>query len=127
MKCLNQNCNAEQIENDDNFCYKCGHWTGKGYSFIKYKNNIKSIVNGAAAKKDAKFFKMVILASISLITFTFINIYRGTDLYKPFFYLKRQVDSYIYGYNTSIIKTDNIYNKENINSYEEAINFLKVT
>lgn len=125
MKCLNQNCNAEQIENDDNFCYKCGHWTGKGYSFIKNKNNIKSIVNGAAAKKDAKFFKMVILASISLITFTFINIYRGTDLYKPFFYLKRQVDSYIYGYNTSIIKTDNIYNKENINSYEEAINFLK--
>ena len=125
MKCLNQNCNAEQIENDDNFCYKCGHWTGKGYSFIKNKNNINSIVNGAAAKKDAKFFKMVILASISLITFTFINIYRGTDLYKPFFYLKRQVDSYIYGYNTSIIKTDNIYNKEIINSYEEAINFLK--
>ena len=31
MKCLNQYCDAEDIENDDNFCYKCGNWTSKGF------------------------------------------------------------------------------------------------
>lgn len=125
MKCLNQNCNAEQIENDDNFCYKCGHWTAKGYSFIKDENNINSIMSGAAAKKDENFSVMISIASLAFIAFAFMSIFRGDDLYKPFFYLKRQVDSYIYGYNTSIIKTDNIYNKKEINSYEEAIEFLK--
>ncbi len=33
MKCLNKNCNATEIENDDNFCYKCGYWTAKGINF----------------------------------------------------------------------------------------------
>ena len=125
MKCLNQNCDADQIENDDNFCYKCGHWTAKGYSFIKDKNNIDNLTNGTGAKKSENFSVMISIASLVFIFFVFINIFRGDDLYKPFFYLKRQIDSYAYGYNTSIIKTDNIYNKIEINNYDEAIKFLK--
>lgn len=57
MKCLNQNCNADQIEKDDNFCYKCGHWTAKGYSFIKDDNNINRIMNGPAVKKMKTFLQ----------------------------------------------------------------------
>lgn len=35
MNYLNQYCDAEEIERDDNFCYKCGYWTAKGYSIKK--------------------------------------------------------------------------------------------
>lgn len=125
MKCLNQKCDADQIETDDNFCYKCGHWTAKGYSFTRNKKNINNILNGAASKKDENFSVMISIVSFAFIVFVFINIFRGNDLYKPFFFLKNQIDNYIYGYNTSIIKTDNIYNKKDINNYEEAITFLK--
>lgn len=41
MKCLNQNCKANEIENDDNFCYMCGHWTTKGYTFLKDKKKYR--------------------------------------------------------------------------------------
>ena len=56
MKCLNQYCDAEDIEKDDNFCYKCGHWTSKGFSFIKKEENVIQIMKGDAAKKDNNFF-----------------------------------------------------------------------
>lgn len=125
IKCLNKYCDATEIENDDNFCYKCGHWTAKGYTFIKNKENIDSITKGEAIKKNDHFSLMLATVSITIIAFFTMHIFRGNDLFKPFFYLKRQVDSYIYGYNTSIIKTENIYNKETINSYEEAQEFIK--
>ena len=125
MKCLNQYCDAEEIENDDHFCYKCGHWTAKGYSFLRNKENVNTIMNGDAAKKDDNFSVMLGIASITFIAFFIMCIFRGNDLFKPFFYLKRQADSYIYGYNTSIIKTENIYNKEAINSLDEAKEFIK--
>lgn len=125
MKCLNQYCDAENIEEDDNFCYKCGHWTAKGFSFIKKDENIKQVMNGEAAKKDNNFSTMLSLASLAIIGFFIMSLIRGNDLYKPFFYLKRQADSYIYGYHTSIIKTDNIYNDKVINNYEEAIKLIK--
>lgn len=32
MEC--NNCKVE-IENDDNFCWNCGHWTTHGYLFLK--------------------------------------------------------------------------------------------
>ena len=120
MKCLNYDCNAEEIEEDDNFCYKCGHWTAKGYSFLKKPENLQGILNGDGAKKDDRFSIMVALASLAFIAFTFIGFFRGDDLYKPLYFVKRKIDSYIYGYNTAIIKTDNIYNKKDINSLEEA-------
>ena len=37
MKCLNQNCDADEIEKDDNFCYKCEHYTSRGFAFLKDK------------------------------------------------------------------------------------------
>ena len=44
MKCLNQNCDADEIEKDDNFCYKCGYYTSKGYSFLQDKENVNMII-----------------------------------------------------------------------------------
>ena len=106
MKCLNQYCDAEDIENDDNFCYKRGHWTSKGFSFIKKEENVIQIMKGDAAKKDNNFSVMLGIASLAFIGFFVMNLVRGNDWYKPSFYLKRQADSYIYGYHTSIIKTN---------------------
>ena len=125
MKCLNQNCDAEEIENDDNFCYKCGHWTAKGFSYIKSKENVEKIMNGDAAKKGDNFSVMLGLALLSFIAFFVMTLVRGNSLYKPFFYIKRQADNYIYGYHTSIIKTDNTYKDKLVNSYEEAIKIIK--
>ena len=125
MKCLNQYCDAEDIENDDNYCYKCGHWTAKGFSFIRKEDNVMQIMNGAAAKKDDNFSVMLGIASLAFIGFFVMNLIRGNDLYKPFFYLKRQADSYIYGYHTSIIKTDNTYKDKAVNSYDEAVELIK--
>ena len=125
MKCLNQYCDAEEIENDDNFCYKCGHWTAKGFSFIRKEENVQKILSGDAAKKDDNFSIMLGLASLAFLAFFVMSLFRGNDLYKPFFYLKRKADSYIYGYNTSILKTGNTYNDKNVTSYEDAIELIK--
>ena len=125
MKCLNQYCDAEDIETDDNFCYKCGHWTAKGFSFIRKEENVMQNMNGDAAKKDGNFSVMLGVASLAFIGFFVMIVIRGNDLYKPFFYLKRQADSYIYGYHTSIIKTDNTYKDKAVNSYDEAVELIK--
>lgn len=122
MKCIH--CETE-IETDDNFCPKCGHWTIKGYSFLKQEENIKKIMNGASIKQNEKFSILMSLLSLLFILFIVIMLIRGEDLFKPFIYLKKQVTNYIYGYNTSIIKTDNKYNNSSINSYEEATSFIK--
>ena len=42
----------EEIESDDNFCYKCGHWTAKGYSFLNDESNIEAITTGATFKQN---------------------------------------------------------------------------
>ncbi len=124
MKCLNRYCDASEIEKDDNFCYKCGHWTAKGFSFIGNKDNIETIMNGNALKKENNFSVMVSIASFAFISFFIISIIRGNDLYKPFFYLKRKVNSYIYGYNVSILNTNNTYSDKIINNYDEALNLI---
>ena len=124
MKCLNRYCDASEIEKDDNFCYKCGHCTAKGFSFIGNKDNIEMIMNGNALKKENNFSVMVSIASFAFISFFIISIIRGNDLYKPFFYLKRKVNSYIYGYNVSILNTNNTYSDKIINNYDEALNLI---
>lgn len=124
MNCLNQSCDADEIEKDDNFCYKCGHWTAKGYSFIRNKENVENILNGAAVKKEANFSVMISVASLSFIIFFVISLIRGNDLYKPFFYLKRKANGYIYGYNVSILNTNNSYSNKIVNSYDEALNLI---
>lgn len=125
MKCLNRSCDASEIENDDNFCYKCGHWTAKGYSFINNKENVETIMNGDAIKKDNNFLVMISIVSLAFIAFFIMSLIRGNSLYKPFFYLKRQIYSYVYGYNISIIKTDNTYNDKKVNNYDTAIKLIK--
>lgn len=125
VKCLNQNCDADEIEKDDNFCYKCGHWTAKGYTFAKDKNNLESILNGEVLKKESKFFFMIITALSAFIFFFLTSFLWGNNLYKSLFYLKRQLNSQVYGYNVSIIKTDNTYNGKLVNSYEQAIEMIK--
>ena len=122
MKCIH--CKVE-IELDDNFCWKCGHWTAKGYSFLKNEENVKMIMNGDAVKQDERFSILISLLGIGFILFTAMMFIRGDDLFKPFVYLKKQVTNYIYGYNTSIIKTDNKYSNENINTYDNAIELIK--
>ncbi len=125
MRCLNQNCNADEIEKDDNFCYKCGHWTARGYSFLKDKENVNMIMNGETFKQTSRLSILGSLLALSFIIFTLMLIIRGNDLFKPFFYLKKQAFNYIYGYNTSLMKTDNKYNRKNINTYEDAINIIQ--
>lgn len=122
MKCIH--CEVE-IESDDNFCWKCGHWTAKGYSFLKNEENVKMIMNGDAVKQDERFSILINLLGIGFILFTAMMFIRGDDLFKPFIYLKKQATNYIYGYNTSIIKTDNKYSNENINTYDNAIELIK--
>ena len=95
VKCLNQNCDADEIEKDDNFCYKCGHWTAKGYTFAKDKNNLESILNGEVLKKESKFFLMIITALSAFIFFFLTSFLRGNNLYKSLFYLKRQLNSQV--------------------------------
>ena len=124
MNCLNQSCDADEIEKDDNFCYKCDHWTAKGYSFIRNKDNVENILNGAAVKKEANFSVMISVASLSFIIFFVISLIRGNDLYKQFFYLERKANGYIYGYNVSILNTNNSYSNKIVNSYDEALNLI---
>lgn len=125
MKCINSLCNADLIEEDDNFCYQCGHPTALGYAYLNKQENIKEILNGAVIKQDNKFKIFATSFLILTITFILVGIIRGYSLFKPVFYLKRQLDSYIYGYNTSIIKTDNRYNKINVNNLEESKMLIK--
>ena len=125
MKCLNQKCDAEEIEKDDNFCYKCGQWTAKGYSFLNDRENVEKIISGPTVKQGGNLFILGSLLVISCFIFTVMIVIRGEDLFKPFYYLKKQAFNYIYGYNTSLMKTDNKYSKKNINNYGEAIEIIK--
>lgn len=79
MKCIH--CNAENIDKEDNFCWKCGHWTAKGYNFIQDKNNINLVLNGSAAKQNRKFGTLLGLLGFGIILFVTIYIIRGDDLF----------------------------------------------
>ena len=125
MKCLNNECDVQDIENDNNFCYKCGHWTAKGYSFLTNDENFKKVINGDAAKKENNLLNMIFIVTITTIVFISSSIIRGHDLFKPIYYLKKQYNNYTYGYATSIIKTENIYNDQIINDINEAKIFIK--
>lgn len=125
MRCLNQNCDANEIENDDNFCYKCGHLTARGYSFLQDKENVNMILNGVSVKQSGRLLVLGSLLALSFIVFFVMLVIRGNDLFKPFFYLKKQAFNYIYGYNTSLMKTDNKYNRKSVNTYEDAIDIIK--
>ena len=125
MKCLNQKCNVIDIGMNDNFCYKCGHYTSKGYIFLKDNNNVKKIMNGPTIKQKNRLSISVSLFALSFIIFTIMLIVRGDNLFKPFFYLKKQAVNYSYGYNTSLMKTDNKYYDVEIYDYNDAVEIIK--
>lgn len=116
-QCLH--CNTE-IETDDNFCPECGHWTARGYFFLQNNENHK-IINGKIAKKQNRISSLFTLLFIFVILTFGMCMYRGKEILSPFIYIKRQTMSYQYGYNTTILKTDNQYINENIPNIETAI------
>lgn len=122
MKCIN--CKVE-IESDDNFCWNCGHWTAKGYSFLKNKKNLDKIIKGDVIKQDERFNLLVVITLLTFLLFFGFVVFRGKDMFKPFVFLKKQVDNYVYGYNTSIINTDNTYNKKNVETIDDAHEIIK--
>jgi len=112
-------CNTE-IEIDDNFCPKCGHWTAKGYSFLQDNKNY-NIINGKIVKQQQKMSNLFILMFFFMLLSISMCIYRGKEILTPFVYIKRQITNYQYGYNTTILKTDNQYINENISNLEMAL------
>ncbi len=110
------------IEKDDNYCYKCGSITAKGYKELSSKTNVN---NGILEKQNYKLRILIVSLSLLIIIFAIIILVRGNDIMKPLAYLKKQYNSYKNGYNSSILKTDNVYNNIDIYSYEDAIDFLK--
>ena len=125
MKCLNSKCNATEIEEDDNFCYKCGYYTSKGYKFLKDENNIKMITSGNVAKQNNKISTLGYVFVLSIIIFTAMTLIRGNDLLKPLSYIRKKGFNYIYGYKTSLIKNNNQYTNKYIYTTEEAIEYVK--
>jgi hypothetical protein len=125
MKCLNSKCNTDDIELDDNFCYNCGHITAKGYSFLKDKDNANIIINGNTFKQRKRLYILFYSGVILFISFNLMLLIRGSDLFKPIYYLRKQVLNYLYGYNTSLVLNNKTYSKVTVNSYKEAIDLIK--
>lgn len=110
------------IEKDDNYCYKCGSITAKGYKELSSKTNVN---NGILEKQNNKLKLLIVSLSLLVIVFAIMILVRGNNIVRPLAYLKKQYNTYKNGYNSSILKTDNIYNNIDIYSYEDAIDFLK--
>ncbi len=118
MKCIK--CN-EELEKDDNYCPQCGHWTANGYSLIKNKKIGKNINN----EKSSRLLLLLYLFVTMIIIFIVMISLRGYNLFKPFAYLKKQVFNYKNGYNVSLIKNDNKYVVQDVDSYSKALNLIK--
>ena len=108
-----------EIEEDDNFCPKCGHWTIKGYTFFSDEKN-REIINGAMVKQKVRVANLFSLLFIFFVVSIGICLYRGKDILQPFVYIKRQIMNYNYGYNTTILKTDNQYFNVGVNDKASA-------
>lgn len=121
MKCCLK-CGFE-IENDDNFCPKCGHWTAKGYYLLKKNNG--DMTKGKIVREQnrrAYLFELMFLFVILIIG---ICLYRGKEILSPFIYIRREITNYQYGYNTTILKTNNQYFNENIIDIKTATSKIK--
>ena len=108
-----------EIESDDNFCPKCGHWTSKGYFFLK--DNNENIINGKMVEQQNRMAYLFCLMFFLAILIVFICLYRGKEILSPFIYIKREITNYQYGYNTTILKTNNQYFNESIIDKNAAI------
>ena len=121
-KCLECKC---LVEKNDNFCYSCGRLTAHGYKYVNNQEVINKIENGTITKKNNQLKLLISSLSIFIIAFTCFIIIRGTNIIRPLAYIKKQINSYTNGYNSTILKTNNVYNNIDINNYDEAINYIK--
>ena len=125
MKCLNQKCNAKDIEKDDYFCYQCGHWTAKGYSLLKENQRNPHNQKGIIIKQNHHLVILVCLLSVLFGILSVVFLSGRQDLFRAFYFLKKQAISYIYGYQTTLINTDNQYHHVQVQNYDEAILMIK--
>lgn len=121
-KCLECGC---LIEKDDNFCYSCGSMTARGYKYINNQKIIADIYNGQIIKRNNHLKLLISLSSICIIFFSCIIMIRGTNLIRPLAYIKKEINSHINGYDSTILRTNNSYNNINVSNYDEAINYIK--
>lgn len=117
MRCIN--CDETSIEKDDNFCPKCGHWTSHGYSFLN-DDNSDTIMNGKVQRQRDRSAYLFFLLFICIVIVIGGCMFRGQDILKPFVYVKRQSLNYRYGYNTTILKTDNQYFNVDVSDLDMA-------
>ena len=96
-----------EIESDDNFCPKCGHWTSKGYFFLK--DNNENIINGKMVEQQNRMAYLFCLMFFLAILIVFICLYRGKEIFSPFIYIKREIANYQFGYNTTILKKCQVF------------------
>ena len=85
MKCLN--CN-NIVDENDNFCFKCGHWTTKGYNFFEDKKNIKKYLKGKALKQRNRMSSIFFLVTFMAVLLIIITSTKKMGIFKPFVYLK---------------------------------------
>lgn len=121
-KCLECQC---LVEKKDNFCSSCGNLTAHGYKNVNKQEIINNIENGTITKKNNQLKLLISLLSISIIVFAFFILTRGTSIIRPIAYIKKQINSYTNGYNSTILKTNNVYNNIVIGNYNDAINYIK--
>ena len=121
-KCLECQC---RVEKKDNFCYLCGNLTAHGYKNVNKQEIINNIESGTITKKNNQLKLLISLLNISIIVFAFFILTRGTSIIRPIAYIKKQINSYTNGYNSTILKTNNVYNNIVISNYNDAINYIK--
>ena len=71
-------------------------------------------------KQKVRVANLVSLLFIFFVVSIGICLYRGKDILQPFVYIKRQIMNYNYGYNTTILKTDNQYFNVGVNDKASA-------
>ena len=120
MEC--RECSRE-IDKNDNFCGNCGTLTIKGYSFLKDEKNI-DVIDGEAKKKTDRMGILFVIAVICLFVFIVLGFIRGDDLFRPYIYLKKELFYQKNGYKSSVIITDNQYNKIIVSSLDDAYSLI---
>ena len=119
MKCVK--CNSD-IEEDDNFCGKCGEWTSRCYNYLKANPDLQK---GKTTKIQNRCYALASIFSLGILIFVIMFLYQGRNIYKPFIYLKTEIQNLATGYKHTMIETNNKYLNENISNIEEARDRIK--
>ena len=125
MYCFNGGCKASEIEKDDNFCYKCGHWTAKGYMFLKNDKNAKKVTEGFVVKQSNRLHLLWAIVLVLLVVFLIVFLVRKNNMFKPFFYIKKEVLSTKRGYNVTLLNNDLQYENEIVKNKLVAKEYIK--